>query len=133
MSNYESHGDIIYPHAIDDRIKILQAHHDLPGVEMACTTCDPDEHDELEALIQFRTDVIDTCGGESAWEDSPGFIADSYFDEYVNSDVEGMHGSEVIQSLDRYLDWGLIKDDYMERFEEIDFDGVTYLIDNNRG
>ena len=127
MSNYyEGHGDIIYPHAIDDRIKRL---HDMK----MDLDLNEDGEAELEVLIQFRTDVIDTCGGESAWEDSPGFIADSYFDEYVNSDVEGMHGSEVIQSLDRYLDWGLIKDDYMERFEEIDFDGVTYLIDNNRG
>jgi hypothetical protein len=128
MSEYEGHSDIIYAGVIDDRIAYLEARHDLPGAD-TCTTCDPDEHDELEVLIQFREDVISEGGSDSAWNDSSGFIADTYFDNYVNSDMEGMYGSEVINGLDRFLDWGAIKDEYMERFYELDFDGVTYWID----
>jgi hypothetical protein len=132
LSVYGGHSDIIYSDAIDDRIKELQEHHDLPGTD-TCTTCNEDEHNELEALMQFREDVISECGGEAAWIESPGFIADNYFGTYVQNDIEGMVGSDALSVIDRFLDWDAINDEYMGRFEEIDFDGVTYLVDNNRG
>jgi hypothetical protein len=135
MSVYEGHGDIIYPWQIDQRIEALKQ--SLPDYDGQHIVPDDffneDEREEYAALIQFREDVISECGGEKAWEDSPGFIAESYFDTYVNSDLEGMVGSDTIQILDKYIDWESVKDDYMERFEEIDFDGVTYLVDNSRG
>jgi hypothetical protein len=51
----------------------------------------------------------------------------------VQNDIEGMVGSDALSVIDRFLDWDAINDEYMGRFEEIDFDGVTYLVDNNRG
>jgi hypothetical protein len=132
LSVYGGHSDIIYSGNIDDRIEALKK--SLPDYDgqhiVPDDFCNDDEREEYEALTQFRTDVTDMFG-EKAWEDSPGFIAESYFDNYVNSDMEGMYGSEVINGLDRFLDWGAIKDEYMEKFEEIDFDGVTYLIDRS--
>ena len=123
MSEYEGHSDIIYVDALEsriDRLNVLKLDLDL----------NEDGELELEALTQFREDVISECGGDAAWNESSGFIADTYFDAYVNNDMEGMYGSEVINALDRFLDWGAIKDEYMSRFTEIDFDGVTYWVDN---
>jgi hypothetical protein len=126
MSEYEGHSDIIYAGVIDDRIAYLEGA--IIGSAIEADAAE-DAKLELEVLIQFREDVISEGGSDSAWNDSSGFIADTYFDNYVNSDMEGMYGSEVINGLDRFLDWGAIKDEYMERFYELDFDGVTYWID----
>jgi hypothetical protein len=124
LSVYGGHSDIIYSGNIDDRIGQLRA---------MKSQLNEDGRDELDALVQFREDVISECGGEAAWMESPGFIADNYFGTYVQNDIEGMVGSDALSVIDRFLDWDAINDEYMGRFEEIDFDGVTYLVDNNRG
>jgi hypothetical protein len=124
LSVYDGHGDIIYSDTLDERIGQLRA---------MKSQLNEDGRDELDALVQFREDVISECGGEAAWMESPGFIADNYFGTYVQNDIEGMVGSDALSVIDRFLDWDAINDEYMGRFEEIDFDGVTYLVDNNRG
>ena len=129
MSEYEGHSDIIYAGVIDDRIKELDGLYAHTKTDEEIEFWENYLADEYAALKQFREDVISECGGDAAWNDSSGFIADTYFDTYVNNDMAGMYGSEVIDGLDRFLDWGAIKDEYMERFYELDFDGVTYWID----
>jgi hypothetical protein len=119
------HGDIIYHDALDERIKMLQEHHDLPGADV-CTTCDPDEHDELEALVQFRDDITQWCS-DAAWNSSPGFLAESYFPKYAYESSCDLFGKEVVES--GYFNDDAWEDDQREKFQEIDLDGVTYLID----
>jgi hypothetical protein len=134
MSVYEGHDDIIYTGQIDDRIEALK--NSLPGYDGQHIVPDDffseDERDEYEALTQFRDDVQSQIG-VGGWDNDSGMIAESYFDAYVNSDVEGMYGSAVIEALDKYLDWESIKDDYTERFDEFELDGVDYYVDTTTG
>lgn len=119
------HGDIIQPGVFDNRTTELLAKDlsELNEYELA------DHVEALDEIARFRSEVIATVGDDRAWDDSSGMISESYFDQYVNDDVEGMVGSDTLSILDRYLDWEKIKDDYTDKFEMIEFDGVNYFAD----
>jgi hypothetical protein len=122
------HDDILHPGLLDKRYDELQARHDLPGAD-TCTTCDQDEHEAIEEIQRFRDDVKSTVGDDRAWTDSSGMISETYFVEYIHEDVKGMYGHAVIDALDFYLNWDAIEDDYADKFEMIEFDGVNYFAD----
>jgi hypothetical protein len=127
MSVYDGHDDIIYTGQIDDRIAFLEGAK-IQGVD----DWNEDFEDELEELKRFRDEVQGQIG-VAGWENDSGMISESYFDAYVNSDVEGMYGSAVIEALDKYLDWESIKDDYTKRFDVFELDGVDYYVDTTKG
>lgn len=114
--------DIIYPEAIDKRIAFLEGAK-IQGIP----EWDEDFEDELGGLKQFRQDVHDTIS-EDAWTNSPGFIADAYFSRYAFDFASEMYSITVVEL--PYWDQDAFEDDYREKFQEIDLDGVTYLIDN---
>lgn len=119
MSEYEGHGDIIYPWAIDDRIKRLKA-------LAADFALNEDGLAELEACVKFRQDVCDVLD-EHNWINSPGFIADTYFAKYADDHAADLYGREVVDL--PYWDTDAYEDDQRDGFQEIDFEDVTYLID----
>jgi hypothetical protein len=117
MSVYDKHSDIIYVADLDARRKEL---FNLAGC------LDEDQADELRALIQFQADVLSECS-ERSWTESPGFIADTYFDQYQYDRQKDIFGAEVVDS--KYWDDEEWTDDAKAEFTEIDFDGVTYWVD----
>jgi hypothetical protein len=119
MSYYRNHGDIIYVKDLDARRKELfnKTGH-----------LDEDEHEELRLLVQFRADVCSELD-EHNWLNSPGIIADDYFPRWCDERMKDQYGVAVIDALDKYLDFDSYEDDQRDGFIELDFDGVTYLID----
>jgi hypothetical protein len=119
MSEYEGHGDIIYPADIDARIRRLtdlRMDHDL----------NEDGQMELDACKQFREDVHDLLGA-SAWTSSRGFIADAYFAKYADDHAADLYGRDVVDL--PYWNDDAYEDDERDHFQEIDFEDVTYLVD----
>lgn len=125
----ELHGDIIYPDALEQRIEALKK--SLPDYDGQHIVPDDffneDERDEYEALTTFRDDVTQWCG--AAWKDSPGYIAESYFGRYAYDRACDLYSKEFVES--GYFNDEAWEDDEREKFQEIDLDGVTYLIDKS--
>lgn len=122
MSNlYDGHGDIIYPEAIDERIKRLK--------ELAAEfMLNEDGKEELEELKRFRDDVQATLS-TSAWTDSSGFVAESYFEKYTYDHACDIFGSAIVEL--PYWDQDAYEDDHRDQFEWFEFDGGAYLVDKD--
>ena len=124
----DQQDQIIHPAKLDERIAELTTRHArvVPGAESLCVGCDEDEHEELEALIDFRQDVHSECG-PFVWKHSGGFIRDDYFEQYQYDRQKDIYGAEIVDS--KWWDDDEWTDDQRDEFNELDFGTVTYWVD----
>lgn len=126
MSNlYDGHDSIIYSDAIDARINELDA---LYAHAEDSTEWEDNHADEYAELKRFRDDVQATLC-TSAWTESSGFIADTYFAKYADDRAADLYGREVVDL--PYWDQDAFENDQRYGFTEFAFDGVTYLVDKD--
>jgi len=82
---------------------------------------DPDELEELAALVAFRDDVD---SGE--WPDGIGFIADEAFEDYAQDLAEDCGYVDRDNSMASYIDWAAWARDVQMDYCSADLCGYTY-------
>lgn len=112
------HDDIIHPGRLDAEIESLE----LIGDDRDCY-----DQADYEELTRFR-DAVQAGRGVAAWDDSSGFIADDYFSRYCYHQACDAYGKTVVDL--PYWDQGAYEAACRAEFEEFEFDGVTYLVDD---
>jgi hypothetical protein len=84
----------------------------------------PDEQDELDALLAFREDA-----GSSEWHYGISFIREDEFEHYAFQLAEDIHGRAIGDAEWPFscIDWKQAADDLRQDYSEVEFDGESYL------
>ncbi len=83
----------------------------------------PDEAEELEILLAFKSEAEGYCD----WDGGETLVRESYWVEYVQELLEDI--GDLPKDLPGYIaiDWDKTADNIKADYSEAEFDGVTYL------